>query len=243
MNILLTGASSGIGAATARLLAEHGHRVVCVARRGERLKTFASDARQSGAPGELLPFEADVCDEQAMRRAVDFAAEKSRAIDAIVLSAGLGYFAPLDEGKLAHWKHTVEVNINGVLNALHPALPHLKRSRGTVVLIGSVAGRQVFENSGIYCMTKHAVLALAASIRADLRDEVAVSVVNPGAVDTPFIEQTTDEKLKAKYRPNFTAGLSPAMVAEQIVHVLEARGRGVVSEITIRPELKPLTKS
>ena len=231
MDVLLTGASSGIGEACVKLLAAQGHRAVAVARRDEKLQELAAKT-----PNHVFPFSADVTDAQAMVRAVDFAHEKFGTLDAVIPNAGIGYFAPLGDGQLSHWHEMVNVNITGVMNTIHPALPHLKASKGTVVLIGSVAARQVFQNSGIYCMTKHAVLALAEAVRQDCRGEVAVSVVNPGAVDTAFIERTPDEALKAEYRPNFTAGLSPEMVAEQILHVLTSRGRGVISELTIRPE-------
>jgi len=231
MDILITGATSGIGDAFAKIAASAGHRVVAVGRRKEKLEALASEY-----PAHIFPFPADVCDAPAMANAVRFAVDTFGGLDAVVPNAGIAYFSPLGSGQLEHWQQTVDVNISGVLNTIHPALPHLKASRGTVVLIGSVAGRQVFNNSGIYCMTKHAVLALADAIRLDCRGEIAVSTVNPGSVDTPFIERTQDEEIKAEYRPNFAAGLRPEMVAEQILHVLTSRGRGVISELTIRPD-------
>ena len=157
-------------------------------------------------------------------------------MDAVIPNAGLGYFDPLPQGKLEEWHHMVNVNINGVLSTLHATLPVLAANKGHVINIGSLAARQVFPNSGVYCATKHAVLALSESIRLEYRNDVAVTTVNPGAVNTAFIDKTTNEALRADYRPQFDAGMSAEFVADAIVSALEAKGRGVFSEITLRPD-------
>lgn len=157
-------------------------------------------------------------------------------LDALIPNAGIGYFDPLKQAKLAEWQAMVDVNITGVLNTIHAALPALLASKGHVINIGSLAARQVFPNSGVYCATKHAVLAISESLRTEFREDLAVTTINPGAVNTPFIDRTTNDSLRSDYRPQFDQGMSPEYVAEAILFALESRGKGVVSELTIRPD-------
>lgn len=232
--ILITGASSGIGAAAAEALVKKGWHVLAFARNKAAME--ALQARLSDAPGTLLPHAGDVTDPAAVQAAVESAVAAWGGLDAVIPNAGLGYFDPLPQGKLAEWHEMVNVNINGVLTTLHATLPHLAESKGHVINIGSLAARQVFPNSGVYCATKHAVLALSEAIRLEYRTDVAVTTINPGAVNTPFIDRTTNESLRADYRPQFDAGMSAEFVADAIVSALEAKGRGVFSEITLRPD-------
>ena len=109
-----------------------------------------------------------------------------------------------------------------------------------MINIGSLAARQVFPNSGIYCATKHAVLAISESLRTEFREDLAVTTINPGAVNTPFIDRTTNDSLRSDYRPQFDEGMSPEYVAEAILFALESRGKGVVSELTIRPDRRKI---
>ena len=157
-------------------------------------------------------------------------------MDVAIPNAGLGIFCPLDKAELTDWLHMVDVNVKGVLTILHTCLPHLIASQGLFINIGSVASRNVFPNSGVYCATKHAVLALGEAIRQDLGKQVASTTICPGAVDTAFIEQTRDQGLLDQYRPGFRNGMHPDFVAEQVVHAIAARERGIISDITLRPD-------
>ena len=157
-------------------------------------------------------------------------------IDVVVPNAGLGIFANLAEAELKDWHTMVDVNVNGVLTTLHTCLPHLVEAQGLVIFIGSVASRHVFAYSGIYCATKHAVLAMGEAIRQDLKGKVASTTICPGAVDTDFIEQTRDSDLLDQYRPNFKKGMRPEFIAEHVLFAIEHRGKGVISDITLRPD-------
>lgn len=235
--VFLTGASSGIGAATAKLLVSQGHRVYATARRSAQLEAVAEAAMaQSGNGGHIITEVMDVLDQQAQRNAVAQCIEAFGRLDVVIPNAGLGVFSPLDQADLADWMTMVDVNIKGVLTTLHTCLPHLIEHQGLVVNIGSVASRNVFPNSGVYCATKHAVLALGEAIRQDLKDKVASTTICPGAVDTAFIEQTKDESLLDQYRPGFKKGMQPEFVAQQVLNAIDARGYGIVSDITIRPD-------
>ena len=157
-------------------------------------------------------------------------------MDVVIPNAGIGYFNPLQEAPLEEWHAMVDVNVSGVLSTLHAALPSLVENKGHVINIGSLAARQVFPNSGVYCATKHAVLALSESLRTEFRNDLAVTTINPGAVNTPFIDRTTNEELRANYRPQFDDGMETTYVADAVLFAVESRGRGVVSELTIRPD-------
>jgi NADP-dependent 3-hydroxy acid dehydrogenase YdfG len=153
-----------------------------------------------------------------------------------VNNAGLGFFDPLQQAKLEHWHEMIDTNIKGILNAFHAAMPHLIEARGHVINIGSVSSHLVFPNSGVYSATKHAVLAISESIRIELSGKIGVTTISPGAVNTPFIEQTTNAQLLQELRPGFAGGLAPETIAEQIAFVLSHEGRAVISEIIIRPD-------
>ena len=231
LRIWITGASTGIGAATALALAKAGHRVLLTARNLAQLEETCAaypDLMEFAACDVTQADQVQACWEQQMKR--------WGGLDALIPNAGIGYFDPLKQAKLAEWQAMVDVNITGVLNTLHAALPALLASKGHVINIGSLAARQVFPNSGVYCATKHAVLAISESLRTEFREDLAVTTINPGAVNTPFIDRTTNDSLRSDYRPQFDQGMSPEYVAEAILFALESRGKGVVSELTIRPD-------
>ena len=233
--VFLTGASSGIGAATARLLVQKGHRVFACARRREKLEELAASLPEA-VRGSLAIRVLDVLDVEDHRKAVAECVHRFGGLDVAVPNAGLGIFDNLGEAALEDWHTMVDVNVKGVLTTLHCCLPYLREAKGLVVNIGSVASRNVFPFSGVYCATKHAVLALGEAIRQDLKSEVASTTICPGAVDTDFIEQTHNEDLLDQYRPNFKKGMHPDFIAEHVLLAIEHRGRGVVSDITLRPD-------
>ena len=235
--VFLTGASSGIGAAIARLLVAEGHHVMGTARRQDLLEAVAEEAN-AGASGDgrMVTRVVDVLDAASQREAVEACVAEFGRMDVAIPNAGLGVFSPLEKAELTDWMTMVDVNVKGVLITLHACLPHLVASKGLFVNIGSVASRNVFPNSGVYCATKHAVLALGEAIRQDLGKQVASTTICPGAVNTAFIEQTRDAELLDKYRPGFKDGMPPDFVARQVLLAMEGRGDGIVSDITIRPD-------
>lgn len=232
LRILITGGSSGIGAATAELLAAKGHRIFLMARNTEAMQRLADQHPD----GTMECVEVDVRDHDAVKAAVDRVVEAWGGIDVCIPNAGLGVFSPLIEARFEDWKTMVDVNITGVLATLHAALPSLVSNKGHVIQIGSIAARNVFPNSGVYCATKHAVLALSESLRMEFREDLAVTTINPGAVNTAFIDQTNNAGLRESYRPQFEAGMDAGFIAEAIAQAIESAGRGVYSEITVRPD-------
>jgi len=234
LRIWITGASSGIGQACALKLAGAGHHVWAAARSTDKLQSLAAQA--AALPGDIAAHACDVTDPTSVSACAGAMTEAWGGIDVVIPNAGIGYFNPLTEAPLEEWHAMIDVNISGVLSTLHAALPELLKAKGHVINIGSLAARQVFPNSGVYCATKHAVLALSESLRTEFRNDLAVTTLNPGAVNTPFIDRTTNDELRANYRPQFDEGMSPEYVADAVLFAVESRGRGVVSELTIRPD-------
>ncbi|MAO46363.1 MAG: oxidoreductase [Crocinitomicaceae bacterium] len=234
LNVLITGASSGIGSATVRALVCAGHNVMGMARRHELLEEIKLSLKDESGSFEI--FCGDVKSPSDIKNAVNQLTTLWGSLDTVIPNAGLGHFNPLDKGKLDEWHNMVDVNVTGVLNTLHATIPHLLKSKGHVINIGSLASRQVFKNSGVYCATKHFVLAISESLRMEYSGQIAVTTINPGAVNTEFIIHTANDSLREEYVPNFASGMSPDFIAGAILEASEAGGKGIFSEITLRPD-------
>lgn len=233
---MVTGASSGIGEATARALAAEGARVVLAARRKDRLAALAAELPGSQA------LELDVRDSAACERALG-----ALDLDGVILNAGLGRgLGSIAEGNLDEWSEMLDTNVKGVLNVLHAVLPRLAaRGRGDLVLLGSVAGRQVYPGGNVYCATKHAVRALYESLRLDLAGKnVRVTTVDPGMVLTEFslTRFRGDRERAAKVYEGMTP-LAPGDVADVIVFALTRPPHVNVGEIVLWPTDQASTTS
>lgn len=226
MKAIVTGASKGIGKATAIMLAQRGHQVVAVSR---------SRATWMDEHTEIEYLQCDVKDYDAVKSMVDEASQAMGGYDTLVNNAGLGYFDPLVEGKIEHWHDTIDTNVKGLLNCIHASLPALIASKGQIINLGSVASHQVFQNSGVYCASKWAVLAISESIKIELEGKVRVTTISPGAVNTEFIDTTVNKELLDDMKPYFASSMDPRSVATQIVHAAETPTEVVLSEIIVRP--------
>jgi NADP-dependent 3-hydroxy acid dehydrogenase YdfG len=186
--VFITGASSGIGAACARVFAAEGARLLLAARRSERLQSAEPDLRRRGAR-EVRCLKLDVRDVEAVREAIAQLPEDWKAVEVLVNNAGLSRgLEPLHEGKLEDWNEMIDTNVKGLLHVDRAVLPLMvPRRRGTVIHIGSIAGRQVYPGGNVYCATKHAVRALTDALRIDLLGTgVRVCAIDPGMVETEF---------------------------------------------------------
>jgi len=226
-NIIITGASSGIGKSTLELLLKKGYNVTAVSRNISKLK-------MENTP-QLLLVSADVTDYKKAKSVIQKSIDKFGSIDVLINNAGLGYFDNLEEGSIDQWHQMVDVNVKGVLNYIHASLSGLIINKGHIINIGSVASHLVFPSSGVYCATKHAVFAISESIRMDLKGKVKVTTISPGQVDTNFINITTNEEIKNNLKGVFEAGLRPETIAENILYAIESPA--VISEIIVRPNL------
>jgi NADP-dependent 3-hydroxy acid dehydrogenase YdfG len=185
--VFITGASSGIGAACAKLFARERARLLLAARRLERLREVAAECERLGAAS--LPVRLDVRDAEAVDAAVDALPDDWKTIEVLVNNAGLSRgLDALHEGSLSDWNEMIDTNVKGLLHVDRAVVPLMTaRGRGVVIHIGSIAGRQVYPGGNVYCATKHAVRALTDALRIDLLGSgVRVCSVDPGLVDTEF---------------------------------------------------------
>jgi len=221
---LITGGSTGIGAATARMLLERGHRVAITGRRAARLSRLAGDL---GNPPGLLTIPGDAASHDDVRAAVQACLDAYGRLDVTVASAGYSTFDYLADGDPAGWHHMVLTNVLGPALLIRTALPALRLTRGRIVLVGSVAG-VVYSEGNIYGATKWAVTALAENTRRLVTgDGVGVTLVNPGAVETSFWEGAGS----VPDRPMLTAG----QLAAAIVWAIGQPPGVDVNTLTIRP--------
>jgi NADP-dependent 3-hydroxy acid dehydrogenase YdfG len=238
---LVTGASSGIGEATARRLASQGSKVALVARRAERLESLAEEIRDAG--GEALVIEADVTEREQAEGAVERAASELGRLDVVINNAGVMLLGPIADAPVEEWETMVHVNVLGLLYTAKAALPHLldaaggERGCADLVNISSVAGRQVRMGSGVYNATKHAVGAFSESLRQEVTGRrVRVSLIEPGAVSTelsshnrPEIRETISKRFADMER------LEAEDIADAIDYVVTRPARIAVNEVLIRP--------
>ncbi|MET7860101.1 SDR family NAD(P)-dependent oxidoreductase [Streptomyces sp. NPDC005318] len=231
--ILVTGASSGIGQATALALSKAGARIAAGARRTDRLKALAQDA-----PGEILVLELDVTDQQSVQNAVTATVEHFGALDAVVNNAGIMLSGAILDADTTEWTRMVETNLLGSMYTVHAALPHLLQSKGAVVQVSSTSGRISSAASGVYAATKFGITAFAEALRQEVTTQgVRVIVVEPGFVSTELASHITDPNIQAaaKNMAESMRTLQPEDIAGAIVYALTQPAHVAVNEILIRP--------
>ncbi len=236
---LITGASSGIGEATAILLAESGYNLVLVARREDRLKKLAEKLKSSGVEVSSL-----VCDVQSKSQ-VEKLAEKNKSlfekVDVLVNNAGLAKGVdPMQSGRLEDWDAMIDTNIKGLLYFTRVLLPYLIKRPSHIVNLGSVAGRWTYPGGGVYCATKFAVRSLTEGLRMDLKGtQVRVTNIEPGMVETEFslVRLQDEEKAKATYQG--VTPLSGKDIAECILWSLQRPQHVNIQEMVVFPTDQP----
>jgi short-subunit dehydrogenase len=216
--VLITGASSGIGALVAQLLAERGAIPVLTARSRDKMLALSASIRS-----EHAVYEMDVTSEEQVRDVVSQVYQRYGKIDVLLNNAGFGEFVPFKEAPLSHFQQMMDVNYMGTVRCTHTVLPYMIQSgSGHIVNVASIAGKLATAKSTGYSATKHAVLGLTNALRQELRGTgVIVSAVNPGPIDTPFFERADP---KGTYVRNIRwFMMSPHKVAQAIISVIERR--------------------
>ena len=239
---LVTGASSGIGHATARALAADGAAVALAARRVDRLEELAKEI--DGAGGRALVVEADVTDEAQARDAVARTVDELGRLDTLVNNAGVMLLGPIVDADLSEWQRMVGINLVGLLYCTHAALPHLldaaangPREVADVVNVSSVAGRVARTSNGVYSATKHGVGAFSESLRQEVaRRQVRVSLVEPGATATELGSHNRPE-IREQMAQRFTGveRLEAEDIAGAISFIVTRPRRMAVNEVLVRP--------
>jgi NADP-dependent 3-hydroxy acid dehydrogenase YdfG len=190
--LVITGASSGLGEATARYLAGRGATVVLGARRAERLQMLVDEIRGNG--GQALSVVTDVTDPAQVQALVDTAVEQYGRIDVILNNAGIMPHSPLERRKIDDWNRAIDINIKGVLYGIAAALPHMQRQKaGHIINVSSVAGHKVGKNNAVYAATKTAVRVLTEGLRQEVKPwNLRTTIISPGAVATELPNSVTE---------------------------------------------------
>jgi len=238
---LVTGASSGIGEATARMLAGRGTTVAMAARRTDRLEKLGEEI--AGAGGTALPVELDVSDREAAEAAVARTVEELGRLDVLVNNAGVMLLGPMLEAPVEEWQQMVDVNLLGLMYMTKAAVPHLleaaegDRGIADIVNISSVAGRIARRNSGVYNATKFGVGAFSESLRQEVtRRHVRVALVEPGAVATELQSHNRPEvKEQLEKRFEDMEILQAEDIADAIEFVVTRPPHTTVNEVLVRP--------
>jgi len=237
---LVTGASSGIGAATAAALAAQGAAVALAARRRDRLDALADDIRAQG--GAALVLEADITDERQAKDAVERTVAELGRLDTLVNNAGVMLLGPAVSAPMSEWQRMIELNVLGLLYCSHAAMPHLIRAAqdgprqvADMVNISSVAGRVARNGSGVYNLTKHGVGAFSESLRQELTQRyVRVSLVEPGATATELADHNRPEVLES-LRRQFGQRMQAEDIADAITYIVTRQRHVAINEMLIRP--------
>jgi NADP-dependent 3-hydroxy acid dehydrogenase YdfG len=236
----VTGASSGIGAATAAALAAQGAAVALAARRRDRLEELAASI--TGQGGTALVLECDITDQQQAAGAVERTAAELGRLDTLINNAGVMLLGPVVGAPLAEWQQMVELNVLGLLYCAHAALPHLLRAAengprrvADMVNISSVAGRAARNGNGVYSLTKFGVGAFSESLRQEVAKRyVRVSLVEPGATATELASHNRPKVLES-IRNQFGQTMAAQAIADAIAYIISRPRQVAVNEMLIRP--------
>ncbi|MCX7595880.1 MAG: SDR family oxidoreductase [Fischerella sp.] len=227
---LITGASSGIGKATALAFAKAGVDVALVSRSVEKLAATAQAARHAGVNAKV--YSVDLACVSQVQEKMQAIARDFGDIDILVNNAGMGYTASLSETPLSEWQRVIDLNLTSVFQCILGILPGMRdRNRGTIINVVSIAGKQTFPNWGAYCVSKAGLLALSQTLAQEERlHGIRVTAICPGAVNTEFWEQET---VHAEFERSKM--LTPEIVADSIVYTALLPQQAVIDELTLMP--------
>ena len=231
--ILITGASSGIGEATARLLASRGARVLLGARRTDRLEKIVAEIRAAGGTAEYRTLDVTSLDD--MQAFAYFAAKKFGHVDVLVNNAGVMPLSPLHELKIDEWNRMIDVNIRGVLHGIAAVLPGMRaRKSGHIINLSSIGGHQVWPACAVYSGTKFAVIAISEGLRLENTD-IRVTVISPGVVESELADTISDPSAREAMKDFRKVALTPDAIGRAIAYAIEQPADVDVNEIIVRP--------
>jgi NADP-dependent 3-hydroxy acid dehydrogenase YdfG len=233
--VAITGASSGIGEATALLLAERGAKLVLGARRSDRLEALADCIAAAG--GAAAYARTDVKRRDDLSDLVKLACERYGKLDVLVNNAGIGPISPLDDLRVEEWEEMIDINIKGVLYGIATALPVFrKQGFGHFVNTASTAGLKIVPTMAVYSGTKLAVRAISEGLRQEAGDRLRVTIISPGFVHTDFAESMTNPEVKASVVEKMARiAIPPDAIARAIAFAIEQPADVDVGEIVVRP--------
>jgi NADP-dependent 3-hydroxy acid dehydrogenase YdfG len=237
--VIITGASSGLGEATAKRLAASGAKMMLAARREDRLKELVAGITKSG--GTATYRVTDVVNRAQVQTLAKETLTTYGRIDVLINNAGLMPLSPLDQVKVEEWDQMIDVNIKGVLYGIAAVLPIMRQQKsGHVINLSSVAGHKVFPGSAVYCATKYAVRAISEGLRLESNGEIRSTNISPGAVATELTTTITDKDTAAGINQLYALAIDADAIARAIAYTIEQPSDVDVNEIIIRPTRQEL---
>ncbi|MFC3883854.1 SDR family oxidoreductase [Bacillus songklensis] len=232
--VVITGASSGIGEATARLLAQSGAHVVLGARRTEKLEALTSAIRSEDGSADYRAL--DVTKRDQMEEFINYVKNTFGRVDVIVNNAGVMPLSKLEALKVDEWDRMIDVNIRGVLHGIAAGLPIMKEQGfGQFINISSIGGHVVSPTAAVYCATKFAVRAISEGLRMEVGDDIRVTIVSPGVTESELADSISDEEARQVMKEYRKIAISPDAVARTILFAIEQPADVDVNEIIVRP--------
>jgi NADP-dependent 3-hydroxy acid dehydrogenase YdfG len=233
--VVITGASSGLGEATARLLSAQGASVVLGARRQDRIKSLADELAAQG--GKALAVTTDVTHRDQVKKLVDTAVQTCGRIDVMINNAGLMPQSPLERLKVDDWDRMIDVNIKGVLYGIAAALPYMKQQKaGHIINVSSVAGHKIRAGGAVYSATKHAVRVISEGLRQEVKPyNIRTTVISPGAVDTELPNSITEPDIAENIRRVYQFAIPAESFARAVAFAMAQPEDVDVNEILYRP--------
>lgn len=237
--VIITGASSGLGEATARRLAKSGAKVMLAARREDRLVALRDAIVEQG--GDAIYKVTDVTDREQMQALAQATLDAYDRIDVLVNNAGLMPLSPLDKLKVDEWDTMIDVNIRGVLYGIAAVLPTMRKQHaGHIINLSSVAGHKVFPSSAVYSATKYAVKAISEGLRQEGNGEIRSTNISPGAVATELPSTISDTDTARNVDELYDMAIDPDAIARAVAFAIEQPADVDVNELIIRPSKQPL---
>jgi NADP-dependent 3-hydroxy acid dehydrogenase YdfG len=232
--VLITGASSGIGEATAQRLASNGHRLFLGARRTERLEAVVERIEAAGGTASFRRL--DVTDAEDVRRFVADATDTYGGVDVMINNAGVMPLSALAENKVGEWNRMIDVNIRGVLHGISAALPLMRvQGGGHIVNVASIGAHEVEPTAAVYCATKFAVWAISEGLRKEQSGDIRVTVISPGVTESELAESISDEHARDAMRRYRALALPASAIADAIAFAIGQPPEVDVNEIIVRP--------
>lgn len=236
--VIITGASSGIGAATAKLLAKNGARVVLGARRIDRLEAIAKEIHNAGGIAEYQTL--DVTQRNQLETIVQFAQHKFGRVDVLINNAGVMPLSALDQLKVEEWDRMIDVNIKGVLYGIAAALPIMKAQKsGQIINLSSIGGHAVSPTAAVYCATKFAVGAISEGLRQEVGSDMRVTVISPGVTESELADSISDVTARKGMQEFRKLSIPAEAIARSILFAISQPDDVDVSEMIVRPTASP----
>jgi len=239
--VVITGASSGLGEATAKRLSEEGAILVLAARRSDRIEKLANTINENG--GKAIAIPTDVTNAKQVQSLVDSAVHQFGKIDVLLNNAGLMPLSAFESLKVDEWEQMIDVNIKGVLYGIAAALPYMKKQKsGHFINVSSVAGHKIFAGSAVYSATKSAVRVISEGLRQEVTPfNIRTTIISPGAVKTELLEHITDSDIQTANRAYVgNVGLTPDAFARLIAFAISQPEDMDINEILFRPTAQEL---